>query len=634
MSGAPVDIDSIRAARGAAREIDLSSGGSSPESDAPPQPPPSGASTPGSDESTADDALCPLVPVTPLGVSRQTYYYLDAMGHLISIHAEKLGRSTIESLFQDKAFLLDQFWPRRSQNKNTGEWEIVGWKPEAARRWLQIAAAKRGAWNPQDRVRGRGAWCDADGSLVLHLGDQLVVVHPDGAIDLRDPGVVGELVYPLGPRLPRPASKRAAAGPDGPAADLLRALKTWAWRRPDIDPYLLLGWIGAALLGGALRWRPVVWLTGGHGTGKSTLQELLRYLFGPGGLLQSSDATPAGIRQVQGHDSLPVAIDEAEPDGEGNNNRINAQIKLARDAASGAISVRGGAGHEPQKFTLQCATLFSSILIPPLLPQDASRLAILQLDQIDPSQSLPDLSPEAIGKIGQQLLRRLINGWARWPVVLESYRAALWRVGHSHRGQDVFGTLLAMSELLLYDANPEPSACDVWADHLAASGLSELDNTLHDEHACLNHLLSTSWASIHDRKSMPIGSWAACAAGQLPDGPDSGIAARLLLEIGLKVVWERNQGGAIESWLAVANTHAGLAKVFQNSRWASRPGTGGGWVQALLRLPGARRPVGRDGKPKTIWFGCACKGIIIPSDFWLPERGQAETAPPPPPLDV
>jgi phage/plasmid-associated DNA primase len=51
---------------------------------------------------------------------------------------------------------------------------------------------------------------------------------------------------------------------------------------------LLLGWIGAAFLGGALPWRPAGYLTGEAATGKSTLQALIKGLLGDS-LVQAVD---------------------------------------------------------------------------------------------------------------------------------------------------------------------------------------------------------------------------------------------------------------------------------------------------------------------------------------------------------
>ena len=126
---------------------------------------------------------------------------------------------------------------------------------------------------------------------------------------------------------------------------------------------LLLGWVGHALMCGAFGWRSHVWLTGETSAGKSTLQKLIRAILDEWGLY-TEDASEASIRQTLKDDTLPVMIDEAEPDDRAE--RQQAMINLARKASSGAKMHRGSADHRAQEFTAQSAFLFSSILHAPL----------------------------------------------------------------------------------------------------------------------------------------------------------------------------------------------------------------------------------------------------------------------------
>src|SRR5690606_17311575 len=114
------------------------------------------------------------------------------------------------------------------------------------------------------------------------------------------------------------------------------------------------------MLGGALKWRPHVWVTGSTATGKSTLHELLELLF-DGGALHTADATEAGLRQILGQQTLPVFFDELEANED--NRRARAIIGLARLASSGADMHRGGQDHHGHEFTARSCFLFSSILI-------------------------------------------------------------------------------------------------------------------------------------------------------------------------------------------------------------------------------------------------------------------------------
>ncbi|WP_042443161.1 hypothetical protein [Azospirillum sp. B510] len=550
-------------------------------------------------------------PVVPLGVHGDMIFYLDELRQLRDLKAEKHSRLNVQMLFGRQSDLLYAFWPRKAQNKTTGEWETTGWRPELAAETLMAAAADKGVWSPQDRVRGAGAWIGQDGELVWHCGTAVLIMPTDRKVSMRieEPGVVGELVYPAGPAIPRPHPEAQPAAERGPAQKLLDHLETWSWRRGDVDAHLMLGWIGAGMLGGALKWRPVAWITGGRGTGKSSLQDVIRWLMGSAGLLQSADPTPAGIRQTLRYDSLPVAIDEAEP-GDDSNATMAGLVKLARIAASGGNAHRGGADHQANTFTLRSCLLFSSILIPPLLPQDRSRMAILELDELPKGATPPPMTEREIGELGRKLRRRLVDQWPRFAATLDAYRQAMREGGHSARGQDVFGTLLAVSDLLLYDVVPDEGGLKAWAAKLSAATLAELEGDVTDEAACLNHLLSTVWEAPHDRRRMTLGRWVGVAVGRITGDANEDTARKLLMEAGIKI---HEQGG--EAWLAVANMHRGLSRIYDSTQWAGRPGAQGGWVQALRRLP-------HKVYDKTMWFGVAARATLIPIYLCLPDGGS------------
>jgi hypothetical protein len=567
----------------------------------------------------AESRLPPGCPVVPLGIHGDLVFYLDELRQLRDLKAEKHSRLNVQALFGRQSDLLYVYWPRKAQNKTTGAWETTAWRPELAAEALMGAAADKGVWSPQDRVRGAGAWIGPDGELVWHCGNKILVMPTGGkgAPRAEEPGVLADLVYPAAPAIPHPHPEAQPAAERGPAQKILDHLESWNWRRGETDAYLLLGWIGAGMLGAALHWRPVCWITGGRGTGKSSLQDVIRWLMGSSGLLQSADATPAAIRQTLKFSSLPVAIDEAEPD-EGGSKTLAGLVTLARIAASGASGHRGGSDHQAAQFTLRSCLLFSSILMPPLLPQDRSRMAILELDELPQGSAPPPLTEREIGELGRRLRRRLADQWPRFAVTWGLYRDAMRRGGHSARGQDVFGTLLAVADLLLFDQTPDAGGLEAWALKLAAASLAELEGDVTDESACLNHLMSTTWESPHDRRRMTLGRWVSIAAEHISGECLPEVAQKLLMEAGLKVV---TQGG--ERWLAVANMHRGLSRIYDGTQWAARPGAMGGWVQALRRLP-------HEVPKKALWFGVTAKGTLLPVRLCLP---GGESRPPQGPAD-
>lgn len=519
------------------------------------------------------DGLPPGCPVTPLGVDGELCFYLDANRQLRALRAKDHGRLGIAQLFGDRLTVLYEHWPNKRKVKDENgneEWVVLGWKPEKVAEDLMAACARFGVWDAFDRVRGPGAWVGEDGELVLHVGDQ---VWRNGAYG--PPGQIDRFVYPAAPPTPRMAHAPVPAAADGgPSKLLLEMLSSWRWKRGDLDAYLMLGWIGAAMLGGALEWRPLAWITGGAATGKSTLHKLLKQIF-ESAIVSVSDASAAGIWQRTKQSSLPIAVDELE--AEEDNRKSSAVIKLARQAASGGVILRGGAEHKGAEFVTRSCFLFSSILVPPLPNQDRQRMAILELDELAPGTKPLRLDPRLMSQLGSGLRRRLADGWPRMEQTLDLYRQGLGRHGHSGRSADQFGTLLAIADLLMADGEPDPEVVEGWADRLAAETLREMRDQVRDEDKMIGHLLTMPVEPYRGGRMRPLSALVMQAAGRAPEGGEGSIDANEALQsYGLKVIMRQGR-----PWLAIANDHSGLAKLFERTHWA-----GGVWVQAARRLRG------------------------------------------------
>ena len=630
-------IDRVRAMGEAAEEL--------PPLDPAPaeEPPATGYGGRGSDEQDGF-ALPEDCPVVALGVCGDTYYYLDELKQLRPLAAKEHSRLQLMSLFGRDVDFVYKTWPRLTPVKgsNPPRFETTGWKPELAAEALMMAAATNGPWSPFEKVRGRGAWLGGAGELVLHCGDVLYIIEGGGDRGRPDrdsgpssaanpapaapiwreagPGLFERKIYPTEGGTLRPNREPQPAGPKGPGDRLLRLFATWHWRRAELDPYLLLGWCCAAMMGGALDWRPLAWVTGGFGTGKSTLQDALKWLFGDEGILRSSDATAAGVRQTVGQASLPVALDETE--AEEDNRKMNALVKLARDAASGSLSVRGGSDHAASSFTVRSCFLFSSILIPPLLPQDRSRIAVLQLLQLVVGAERPRITQRGMQAIGGKLLRRLVQQWQRWPETFNAYRDTLARAGHSARGQDVFGTLLAAADLALNDQAPSGDELSAWEEKLRAHEVAETDGIADDSRACLAYLMTSTLESPHDRTRQTIGWWVLRAHGHpsVYERNEEALlsqvrtASQVLSTIGLKLRTLR-----AGSFLAVANQHAGLQRIFAGTQWGGRPGADGVWKQSLGRLAVEAWQLNK----QTDFAGVNIRSTYLTLDLCLPSAPSA-----------
>ena len=518
--------------------------------------------------------LPPDCPVVPLGTNGFMKFYIDANRHYTELLAKDHSKMNVFSLFGERSQMLQAYWPRKSKGD-----KIIGFKNDDVAQDLIGACSRLGDFDPSDRVRGAGAWEDDDGSLILHCGDGLYKQSVYGAPMWQEPGIIGRYVYSASPAMPRPLDTPELPDCDQPAALELRdLLEHWAWARPEIDAHLLLGWIAAAMLGGALDWRPLVWITGDQGTGKSWIHKILRLLF-VNGLVDVSDATAAGVYQRLKHAALPVAIDEIEP--EVDSRRAQAVIKLARQAASGGLVLRGDAAHKFVEFKARSCFLFSSVLVPPLMPQDFSRMVILELNELG-GRTPPLIEANRLRLTGQAMLRHIADQWRRWGPTLEAYRNALIEItGHVARGADLFGNTLAAADLAIHDsADNLDERAEAWAKRLAAFTLDAWDGEAKNHDQCLQYLLDSQIDPWRSGERRTVAQALLRAIGK-DGGGDAD--ARIIENYGMKVVMV-----AGVRCVAIANRHEGLARIFKDTQWGKIAGTTAPYVQALRRVAGAQ----------------------------------------------
>lgn len=573
----------------------------------------------------------PECPVRPLGISSdisgsQRCYYLDVNGQLVGLEANnRHGKLGLIALFGTKSDWLESHFPQWSAPVYEGrgkdrvlvkESEIVGFDQADAARALIEECARRGIFDPTGRMRGRGAHPLPNGGLAVHYGDVIMASRQrvDGSVrdwKFHETGLYEGFVYPTAAATPRPWHE---AAPARPAERLLATINTWNWKRGLLDARLVMGAIGASMLGGALRWRPNVWVTGGAGTGKSTLNGedgLLDLLFG-NAALRTGNASAAAIRQTLKNSTVPVFFDEIEPEPDGR--RVKEVVELARVASSGATIHRGGQDHQAHEFTLKSCFWFSSINIPPIEPQDRSRLAILELKPLPRDAKPLELNALKLPETGRMLQRRMIEGWHRLEATIAAFHGVLAAAGHTRRACDQFGTLLACADLLLNDDMPDAEELAHWAELCAPRRMAEVSEAVSDHQACLNHVLTSLVQARGGDEREQLGTWIgrAVAAKVAPLVDNEGNllsdhSEKRLQQLGLKLVNASWKGEEIDKatgktkpgrwgaaafevgepgFLAVAGSHRGLDALFQGTKWQ-----GGVWKQSLARFPGCVEPV-------------------------------------------
>ena len=591
----------------------------------------------------------PACPIKVLGnaqdiTGKQTVFYLNYNGQLVGLEAgNRHGKLGLAALFGPTIGWLEANWPQRSKpvtktDRKTGEEvvvrasEIVGFDQSKAAEALVIEGTRRGIFDPAGRMRGRGAHRLSDGGLALHCGDAVLVsLHKaDGAIkgwEWIGTGLHAGMVYPAAAAIPRPYHDQVSTRP---GEQLLKLLRSWAWKRRLLDPRFALGWAMLAPFGGGVSWRTNIWITGGRGTGKSALNGLdglFHQLYGDG-LFRTGNASAAAIRQSLKNSTVPVIFDEIEA-GE-DNRQVNQVIELARVSSSGDAVHRGGQDHTAHEFTLRSCFMFSSISIPPLQPQDRSRLAILELGKLPEDIERLDLDAWHLPKLGRALSRRMVDHWHRLMATKHKFHDALQLAGHDARACDQFGMLLASADIALNDWDtddglPDDEEVALWVGHCRPDRMAEVSEAVADEEAALNHLKTTLVQARGGDEREALGQWiGSVVAGVthplLENNKDHGDkASKRLQELGLKVVTPalKDSGawgaGLYEdheqpAFLAVANSHQGLSGLFSGTKWQ-----GGVWRQSLARCEGSV-------EAQPIKFGrVAIRAVLVPLHAVLDE---------------
>jgi hypothetical protein len=533
-------------------------------------------------------AMPPECPVTVLGFGDGDLLYLvDNNGMLTAQDPSGFGQKYVQRLFGDRVAYVYWAWPRFTAKGTIDTFRtekcyesFVG---EASRR-----VARHGMWTPTERVRGRGAWRDEDGEIIYHAGSWL---WRNGKL-MRSGCEIGGQFYPLRPPVPLPWAEPVEAETN-PAIEIGKLLATWSWGRPKVDPIIVLGWMAAAAMSGALRWRPSVFLVGDKAVGKSTLQNLMKMIMGES-VIKSDDTTEAGIYQRLGMDALPVQIDELEAGAD--NRKVMAVVNLARIAASGGLRLRGGQDHKGIEFHARSCFFFSAINPPPVNAADWSRMSVLTVKKLDPAKvaSAPDLSERAMAEAGRKMLRRLLDNWHQFDGLFDSYKAALRQGGHDSRGCDTYGTFLAAAHVLLGDEGLDAlglpiESFDHWGDWLGVASLPEMSDQDENWRECFSWLLQHRPEAWRGGKILVIGAVLQDLRSGIERTLDLDKARQLLASagLGLKTTLPINHKDHQSKGLLLAIPNRGdlVAQIFASSKWGGGPGGAGVWGTALRQGP-------------------------------------------------
>ena len=496
---------------------------------------------------------CPLV---PLGHGQGKFHLLNAAGEYRVVTARALeNRAELAALLGGRVAWIFAHFPRFSDSKR----EAASEAGEAIMAWCVEA----GLWDDRIEVRGPGIWPGPDGAPILHLGDKVVQDGKERAAGFLDDGTL----YVAHAALRRPAQKPAAKEA-GQA--VMEDLRLWNWR-DAAGPVLFLGWLATAYLGAAIRWRPNIFLTGGAGSGKTSLFRLARAALPLHG--HTNDTSRAGLIAALDGRPRPTLLDESE-----DVNAAPTLIALMRTAAGeeGTRGLRGSPDGTGRSFSVLGSVCMAAVRVPDMPPQDASRFSVLELAPGEGDQSAAmRAATESVRAAAPALWARALARHADWLAANTAFRAALIARKCRPREADHLGALLAGWWVLTEDAAPSPAQAEAGVTGIASFVLTAEQVAADDgPQRCLQHLV-TAIVFVGDNRRRSVGELVADAFALDPALENQKAMARLdLARLGIGT--RDDDGGLV--WLG--NRAGGMAYVYRDSPWQA-----GGWRAELLRLP-------------------------------------------------
>lgn len=270
---------------------------------------------------------------------------------------------------------------------------------------------------------GRGATVDGD-SFYFNVGNLLLTEDAEGRLTVEKsfqdvPGIPFETGVPM----LMTASKNAEAV----SRALYDAMVRYRFRTRN-EAHAFLGWIVTALIGGALDFRPHIWISGKTGVGKSfLLSSVLHPVLGDA-LVRSADPTQAGLCFKLRSDALAVSIDEFEPTQK-NRSETEAILHTCRTATSGETQrLRGNPqGRSVPGHVQRFSAAVCSILKPELSDADRSRFQMIGFGPELPKAEWPLVEQailQAASSANGRILRHHVVTHTRH-IVRTLYRLAL-----------------------------------------------------------------------------------------------------------------------------------------------------------------------------------------------------------------
>lgn len=521
-----------------------------------------------------------IPPFRSLGYLAGVYYYYSRGEQ--AVVALQAGGHSKKNLYR---LALHSYWVIKFAGKKDD------FDENAAASALMAACQETGIFSIKF-VRGRGVWMDKK-SPVIHYGDRVTIEGKDYKPFLTPGKMIYELAEPLGFQPCNPIS-------DNDGIKLQELMSHLRWQTADQHKWFT-GWLVCAIMGGALSWRPHIWLTGGAQSGKTTLSGIMTKILGGNCLYIKSVSTEAGIRQTLKADCLAIVMDEAEREDAASHSRLQSVLTLARQASSDddAKIVKGTPTGNALNYHIRSPFCLSSINSNLVQAADKGRFTNIELSGIKLSGDEYDKWKDKVENLLTEAYVQAFYSriFSMVPIITSNAKElarAIERKTGDRRLGDQYGALLAgylslgKNELLTEEsAKLEIEDLDFESEKEKAQGIN-------DQHRLLNKIMQYVMRVPKDRgfEDMTVGEM---CQKVYKAGLNFEECERALGNAGIKVVGNQ---------IAIANDNDNLGDILKTSQWPQN------WSQTLRRLAFAT------ASPTNVYFSASCKvrATMLPVD--------------------
>jgi putative DNA primase/helicase len=522
------------------------------------------------------------MPFRCLGFDRGVYFYLpEKAGQVTALTPAQHGKNYLITL----APL--ELWVRSFGSENDKGQVLIDWTSAADT--LIGACTEVGVYDPA-RVRGRGAWTDA-GRVIFHVGKALIVDGKRLPITDMPEDFGSAYFYEHTKDLLGPAEEPMS---DDLAMKVVQIAERFRWETPA-SANMLLGWIVLAPVCGALEWRPHIWVTGGAGTGKTTiLKNFMKPLLGGIYEAATGGTTEAGLRGQLKSDAIPVVFDEFEQNEQAQKVMVQNVLSLARVASSeGGKIYKGTTSGGSNSFEIRSMFCVSSINVALFQKADLDRFCVLplrkdQMDKDDWTKFETEIAGVASIENGRALIARTLK---QIPTIKANTKIIAKALGErfGQRFGDQYGTLLAGAWSLEAKGGGkiDIDTARQWIAQMDWDS-REAEESDADEVKCRDAILQHLVDHAVGQRAQ-LGEMVECVISGQPLRATTAIElSQILGRWGLKVLRRGHDqlpgttDFCTKNYLAVAHNNRQLATIFKETQWANNAHRA-----ALKRLPGA-----------------------------------------------